>query len=588
MADSNNFNISGAMWEAFINFVYATKLLEVPNEFHAQCEEIQTMLENDITGIISTILDYAVNSAVEAKFKVECEKSETLENILTIWLKQINIRVDGIPTGLQELAREYYKERWQGSSLCLLKIGDWKDISINNTKVSLPTTLWFVNSASVYIDRPKGAFKLGTDKYYYDGKFEKPIIKSNEDYVIQKSGSARWFTKYPIPYTIRKGIYKNYKAIELLQSKGDEVVAKVIPYLFEITKGDIQMWMKGSKYSTKELKDLNEDFKTAAKKYKNEKRRVPSVAKSFDEKHEHLIPDISNMIKEELFRQGYRNILAGLGFVDMLEISPSRQETRLNPKPFIAELNDGVTGFKNLLLEVIYLIVSENKELHKKYFSDLSKIKIINTPLKVNVESIMDYLNRGYIYGTITIESYHEILGLDHEQEVSRMKKEWDTGLRELFYAHVIQNMEDRGIDTQISAPPITKKQNEKNDKKIQQASEELLVKCKKCGHEFDLLSIAESGMGYVKCPKCEEAVTQEDLIIAPYKNVEELLKKHPYMKKYPKGALEVFVTVFNKSLPKGEDYAFPVAYTAMKRWLKKHGYKKVGDKWVKSTEENK
>jgi hypothetical protein len=48
---------------------------------------------------------------------------------------------------------------------------------------------------------------------------------------------------------------------------------------------------------------------------------------------------------------------------------------------------------------------------------------------------------------------------------------------------------------------------------------------------------------------------------------------------------LEVFVTVFNESLPKGEDYAFPVAYTAMKRWLKKHGYKKVGDKWVKSEE---
>jgi len=78
------------------------------------------------------------------------------------------------------------------------------------------------------------------------------------------------------------------------------------------------------------------------------------------------------------------------------------------------------------------------------------------------------------------------------------------------------------------------------------------------------------------------ESSLLEDLIIAPYD------KNNPpaFLKKYPKGAQEVFIEVFNKNLPKGEDYAFPVAWTALKRWLKKHGYKKVNDKWVKSDEE--
>jgi hypothetical protein len=58
------------------------------------------------------------------------------------------------------------------------------------------------------------------------------------------------------------------------------------------------------------------------------------------------------------------------------------------------------------------------------------------------------------------------------------------------------------------------------------------------------------------------------------------------FLEKYPEGARNTFIDVFNESLPKGEDYAFPVAWTALKRWMKKHGYKKEGDKWVKSEEQ--
>ena len=76
------------------------------------------------------------------------------------------------------------------------------------------------------------------------------------------------------------------------------------------------------------------------------------------------------------------------------------------------------------------------------------------------------------------------------------------------------------------------------------------------------------------------EAELEDDLEIAPYD------KSNPpsFLKKYPEGARNVFIDVFNESYPKGEDYAFPVAWTALKRWMKKHGYNKEGQKWTKKS----
>jgi phage FluMu protein Com len=583
------------LWGAFINWMYTSNSIAVKTDFHDRCAQINAMLDNDITGIINTLLEYSINSASEAKLKIECS-NETLENLLSMWLQKININIDGVPTGLQELAREYYQERWRGSSLCLLKVSDWKTITVENSSIKVPHTLWFYNGSSVYIKRPSETnYKLGTEQYYRDAGEKYLIKKEDEQIIIQKCG-ARWITKYPSSYCVRKGILKNYLALEVLQSKGDEAIAKALPYILQLLKGSENQFIKGLKLTPEQLKTLSDIVKTGLKRYKNEKGEVPLFTTPHDEEFKHIIPDLLPILKEELFRQGYRAVLGGLGFVDLLEIAQSRQETRLNPKPFIAEINDGIEGFKNVLKEVIYLIIRENKEIHTKFFNDNTSLKIVNSPIRINIEQIIDQLRSAYVYGAITVETYQEILNIDPDKELERMKKEWADGLRDYYYPHLIQNSE-KDPDN-VSLPPTTKKQNEKQNEKdkqpedMQKASDKLMVRCKKCGNEFDLLSIAESGMGYVKCPKCTEAVTQEDAInqeeleIAPYKNIEELLKKHPGMKKYPKGALEVFIKVFNENLPKGEDYAFPVAWTALKRWMKKHGYKKVGKDWVKSEED--
>jgi cation transport regulator ChaB/DNA-directed RNA polymerase subunit RPC12/RpoP len=200
------------------------------------------------------------------------------------------------------------------------------------------------------------------------------------------------------------------------------------------------------------------------------------------------------------------------------------------------------------------------------------------------------------------------MLGIDSDQELERMQKEWavdeKTGLnlRDLFYPHIVQNTEDKGIDTQFNIKvPTTKKQIEKQKEKTkgtqEDAVKELFVKCSKCGNIFDYLKITEAGMGYVKCPKCGEIVTQKDVCtaqeieesyqlinepidpnlyteIAPYNKVSELPDA---VKKYPIVAQRLFMHVWNSvyKQTKDEARAFQAAWSQLKKWMKRHGNKK-------------
>jgi len=246
-------------------------------------------------------------------------------------------------------------------------------------------------------------------------------------------------------------------------------------------------------------------------------------------------------------------LLAGLGFIDVVQgLASTRKESVLNPAPFIEEVNSGVGDFKSILFDLVQMIILKNKETHPKLFGENNELKVVNSPLKINVERIQDILRSGYDRGAVSITTYQEILGVDSDVEKERREYEAKEGLDEIFYPHLIQNQEEKGIDAP-GLKPAKPKETKKEDKK----------------------SGTPEVLNYKKA--------EIDLIIAPYD------KNNPpaFLKKYPKGAIDIFIDVFNENLPKGEDYAFPVAYTAMKRWLKKHGYKKINDKWVKSEEIN-
>jgi hypothetical protein len=226
-------------------------------------------------------------------------------------------------------------------------------------------------------------------------------------------------------------------------------------------------------------------------------------------------------------------------------LGDTRKEEVINPKPFVAEVNSGVDGFKSMLMDIIRLIIVENKIDHRKLFSDQNSLRVINTPLKINTSLLLDNIRTAYIYGTISVKTYQEILGIDPDQELERMQKEWSDGLREVYYPHLIQNLENTP-DTNISPAPITKKQVEKQNEKTAKPSSM---------NKADLI---------------------EELETAPYKDIEDLLSKHPELKKYPVTAQKLFMEVWNSIYKetKDEGRAFAGAWSQLKKWMKRHGNK--------------
>ena len=540
------------MFEQFLDYLYQSSEIFVPPEYHERCLKIKEMLDSDISGMVNSLLDYAVNASSEANYRVKCSEP-TLQKLLNMWLDEINLDIKGIPTGLQALSSEYFRERWEGSSFCILRAKDWKKITADGTTIEVPTTMWFVNGSSVYVSRPKDKnYILGSDKYYLDKELKYEIPEKKDEKIIVQKPYDRWFDEYSTPYLIRKGVYKNWLAMKTLQDKSDEVIAKVLPYLFLIQKGTENLYIQGEvDYTDEDLKKLVDNFKEQLEKYKGERGRTPTQAVPFDQKYEHLIPDLKNILTEELYRQGARSMLAGLGFIDMLEITPSRQEDRLNPKPFIAEVNSGVSGFKSMLLEVIYLIGERNKSNHRKLFSDSGKIIIVNSPLKINTENLLEAIRSGFDRGGLSIESYDESLGFDYETEKERRRQELKNGDEDLMYPHLIQNQEATPDRMGIPIKPQNPKNEDQNKKKNSPET------------------------------KNKTANLEENLEIAPYTE-----QNHPkYLDKYPKDARDLWIGVFNESLPKGEGYAFPVAWSAMKRFLKKN-YEKQPDGTYKKKEQ--
>jgi cation transport regulator ChaB len=175
--------------------------------------------------------------------------------------------------------------------------------------------------------------------------------------------------------------------------------------------------------------------------------KSPIRATNFDEQIDHLIPDLINVFKTELFTVAERNILAGLGFIDVVEgVSTSRKESILNPKVFIEEVKSGVEDFKQILKELVYLIIEKNSN-HTKYMN--SDFYITSSPVKAFItDDFKDKIRQLYERGRISSQTYVELAGeVDFKTEVYRRKKEAIQGIEETMYPQVTVNNEEKGID---------------------------------------------------------------------------------------------------------------------------------------------
>jgi len=439
-------------WWSDMLALFDSKPVAVPAAYHQRVIAVKAALENDVSGLVNSILDFGINSAL-VKYNIETNNG-TVNKLLNDWLDNINGSLRGkIPTGLNALAKEYYRERWKGSSLLLLR-SVWENVD----GYLLPTKLWFVEGESIIVEdkSPDGVRRLGEEEYgIYLGKNKKDGTqkvltlpqKKDEEIFVQKPFES-WNCLYPCPYVIKRGIFKNMKTLELLASKGEQVIANALEYMFMMKKGTEAMALSNNPdfvYSEEDLKAVKTNMKTFLDERKVSATGTPVYTTNFDTEVEHVIPEYSKILKAELYAPIERRILGGLGLVEIVEgISTTRKESVLNPKPFQSELNNGIRDFKVLLTDIIKTIVEVNKPNHRKLFGEKVEINIYNTPMKEFLDrDVRQVLRSMYDRGVLSKETFTEVVGgMEFQVEVQRRKNETKDNMDEIMHPPVIQNQE--------------------------------------------------------------------------------------------------------------------------------------------------
>ncbi len=417
----------------------------VPTNFHDQVGSVRSMLLDDVTGLIDSLTDFQVNSAV-VDYTIQTTNTNFTKN-LAKWQDSINSNFRGlIPSGLKPLTKEYFKERWKNSSFPILNIGKWENIG----GLTVPTELYFLKGESVYAhDKNPEDDNLGLFSYdYYLGNKREDKYKIKKDSSIFTRPNGRWYDKYPIPYLVKNGVYHNYRLFKSLKSHQHKILTQIIPYLLLIKKGTEGLATNNVKvYDDKELKQVKADFENIINKLKvldegGQSSLLPFRATQFDESVEHLIPDLIKIFSKELFEELERNILGGMGFVDIIQgMSSSRRESVLNPKGFMTEVQSGIDDFKQLLKDLIYYIKDANSK-HSKYMN--SDFYITSSPVKgFQTEEFKNQIRLLWKNGKLSSQTYCELVGeVDFPTEVFRRDREIKEGTEVKMYPQITENHE--------------------------------------------------------------------------------------------------------------------------------------------------
>lgn len=437
-------------WLSNLLALFSSKEIAIPTGFREQAHAVEEILENDCSGLVNSILDFGISTASSIDYNVE-SSNKTLTKVLNNWLKSINSSLRGqIPVGIEALSKEYYKERWKGSSFLLLRTV-WEDID----GFYLPTKLWFVDGKDVEISGDDEETKIigqqsfgliiGKDKTI-------PLPTSSSEIIFTQRPYERWHEDYPTPYLIKRGVYYNLKFLEGLIEKGSSVVGKALEYLMLMKKGNPELAklnLAQYTYSEEDLKAVKEGFQKLVND-KNMLGGVPTYTTNFDTELEHLIPDYKLALESGLYSPIERRILAGLGFIEVVEgITSTRRDSILNPKVFVSEVQDAVNDFKSLMTDVIMTAIELNRGTHRK-LTNAEMIQLRTSPLKSFYSTdLLDFLRTMYDRGLISKRTMVELgVDIDFDAEIERRKEEQKDGLDQKYettmFPPITQNIDEQ------------------------------------------------------------------------------------------------------------------------------------------------
>ena len=523
-------------WISDLLSYFQVEAIKIPTEYRSKVLETKKILNDDVSGLLNTMLDFAITSAL-VEYRVETN-NDNLTEVLSNWLKKINSTEElrgKIPTGLEPLAKEYFRERWKGSSHLLLRTF-WE----KKDGLELPTNMFFVDGEDILVRRKSkdGAVRLGDETYAIriNGEKELKLPQNKEELIFVQRPYESWGIKEPTPFIIKRGLFRNAKFLALLSSKGEYVVGRALEYLLVLKKGTERLALEGRPemtYDENDLKGIRDDLKKMLMEKKNE-TGAPLYTTNFDTQLEHFIPDYSKAINDTIYGPIEKRLLAGLGLINIVEgVGATRRESILNPKPFVEEVRQGIRDFKTMLNDIVITIVERNISSHPKWMN--SEIKINNSLVKAFMtDKFLTMLRSMYDRGRLSSRTFVEVVGdLDYDREVKRRQQEKKEKHDKILFPPVIQNIEQHIEPTENvvkndNIPDDKKGPEKKNFKQSSwdKASTNLLLssplRCMKCEYEGDLSEYLDTlihsetyNQTVSICPGCGEELLESDVEIA-------------------------------------------------------------------------
>jgi hypothetical protein len=430
--------------------------IQVAKDFHKQMIQINELLENDYTGIVSTILEFMITTgSVPMNFVTN---NQNLSDKLNDWANhKLNAKISkDIPKGLKAFSSQYLRERYKSSFIVVNII--WEKVN----GLTLPGKMWLSDGSVVTVD---GSADDLTKKKYFIGDTE---LKDKEktSLIIRKPFNS-WYDDYPTPYLVKKGVlYNSLLKKSLIQSQAS-VVEEMIPYILALRAGDATLMAKNAMGDIeKELGNVKESLKESKRNKKYGADSGDMILKGrYDLQVEHLIPDLTKLFNESVIKPINNDLLCGLGLVELQGFSSDRQEAILNPKVMVEEILSGVSDFKALMEEITDLIIEKNTELHPKSMGQ--DIRVIPGVVKAFLTDNMRKLIKDHVNtGILSIEDAFEGLpqGLDFEISKKRRQQEAEKGDERLFFPRVIMNVDNNALPDTSRAP--TPYEIPKSDKK--------------------------------------------------------------------------------------------------------------------------
>lgn len=454
--------------QLFDSYLFTSGKIKVKPTFHGQMGQIKSVLGNDRTGMVSTILEYMIHAGtVDINFNASNLK---LTKIFNTWKENVNAHVNiDIPRGLRGFTEQYFRERWK-SSFIVVSLR-WKQID----GYWIPTRMYLYDGSSIYVKNESKTLN-GNTYFVGDPKKDgsKQLKNTKTSSILIRKPYNQWYDLYPTPYLVRKGTLYHSLFKGKILDRQSEIVETAFPYQLLIKVGTQEAIKKGMGPSQDELDAIKEEFQNKKQKFDEQAFSKGLVgAFSGDVNLEELIPNYQKAMDEAITKSEDRNILNSLGMIELKGVSATREEAILNPKILVEEVKDGVKDYVELLTEIVAQIKLRNAG--KYTVNDRVEVQpdVIKTFLTDDMRTLIrSWYDRGIVGQKSGLENTTD---LDFETQVREREVEDKLGLDTKLYPRVTQNNEKDPADLTPDSEnvPEDKKSGSPESKNFTNAGEE-------------------------------------------------------------------------------------------------------------------